>query len=292
MFGGTAYGESAAAETPAPLGPEPDTEDIRSVLLRDSSVVLRKGACDIEAGLDYRRRDIDFSTTGRDLTRMVLLPLTLRIGLSEGVEGFLSAPLVYGEREFSDGETRQTDSDFGPGDVAAGISMQLAREKPGRPEMVGSLQVRAPTGADSYSGDGTGVALGSGHWAVATGVQFVRTSDPVVLYWGVGYSHQFETQGLGRDIQPGENLDYSMGIGLAVNNDLTLSALFSGAYQDDVEIDGEPVKGSAIEPMRMRLAVTQRWRRNVFVESYVSFGLNDDAPETIAGTAVISRLGL
>jgi hypothetical protein len=289
---GVTHGESGAPDGPLEsLGPKPkEEEDLRTVFLRNTSVILPPGVVDMEVGVDYRRGKTEGPLDDSDLTRQFRVPLTARFGIVKGWEGVVSAPLIYSYREMSDGVTVDSDDDTGFGDVTSGVSFQVTEERASWPEMIGSLQVRAPTGADPYRGDGNQPTLGSGHWAVAASLQFVRTVDPLVLFWGIGYIHQFSERSGGLKYEPGEGVEYNMGLGFSVNDDVSLSGRFAGVYQGDWEIDGRKAEGTSFEPMTLRLAATVRCRRQVFLEPAVSFGLNDDAPDVAVGAALIKRL--
>ena len=143
-----------------------------------------------------------------------------------------------------------------------------------RPEWI---KVRAPSGEDPYRGDGTEPLFGSGHWALAASLQWVRTADPLVLFGGIGYLHQFSRHANGQKYEPGPGLQYSMGLGFSVNDDVSLSGRFAGLLQGNWDVDGETVEGSSYEPMTLRVAATMRCRRNTYIEPEVTFGLNDDA---------------
>jgi hypothetical protein len=83
---------------------------------------------------------------------------------------------------------------------------------------------------------------------------------------------------------------YNMGLGFSVNDDVSLSGRFVGMYQGDWEISGDKQEGTSYEPMSLRLAATLRYRRRVYLEPAVSFGLNDDAPDVTLGVSLVKRL--
>jgi hypothetical protein len=85
-------------------------------------------------------------------------------------------------------------------------------------------------------------------------------------------------------------VQYSMGLGFSVNDDVSLSGRFAGVLQGNWEIDDEKVEGSSYEPMTLRVAATMRCRRHTYLEPAVSFGLNDDAADVFVGAALILRL--
>jgi len=287
-----APGDDAVSNGPLEsLGPKPeDEEDLRSIFLRDASVILPRGTWDLEVGLEYRRAKTDELPFDSDLTRQVRLPLTARFGIRKGMEGIVSVPLIYSYREVSEGGTVDSDDEFGLGDVTTGVSFQIMKEKASWPELLGTVQVRAPSGEDPYRGDGTEPLFGSGHWALAASLQWVRTADPLVLFGGIGYLHQFSRHANGQKYEPGPGLQYSMGLGFSVNDDVSLSGRFAGLLQGNWDVDGETVEGSSYEPMTLRVAATMRCRRNTYIEPEVTFGLNDDAPDVFVGVALIRRV--
>ena len=112
-----APGDDAASNGPLEsLGPKPeDEEDLRSVFLRDASVILPRGTWDLEVGLEYRRAKTDELPFDSDLTRQVRLPLTARH--PQGLEGIVSVPLIHSYRARSPRVNRGLRRELGLGDV-------------------------------------------------------------------------------------------------------------------------------------------------------------------------------
>lgn len=90
------------------------------------------------------------------------------------------------------------------GDVAFGFSYRLAQEKTGRPDTVWSMGFNAPTGKHPYGVKTTTIDLagednqlevpsdvptGSGVWGVNTGLSFVKSYDPAILFANLGYTY-------------------------------------------------------------------------------------------------------
>lgn len=267
---------------------EPD-EDIRSVFLRKSSVILDKGKWEFETGFYYQRDKYQLSDGRVDVDRKFYLPLNLRYGVSSFLEAALSIPVVHGQRESLLEGSQVNYEDTGVGDTNFSIKALLIRERNFIPEIIGSIQVRIPTGSDPYSTDGTKVGLGSGHWGVFAGVQFIKNSDPIVLFWGFDYSYEFEENYLGLNIQPGQSFGYNFGFGFAVNPDIALNILLSGKYEDEIQLNGNPLEGSSAEPILLRFGITNRWTSNVFIEPFVSFGLNSETTDSVIGFSLIYR---
>ena len=276
---------------PPSLGPAPsDADDIRRVFLRQSSMVLRPGLYEMETGLSYAREKRAIPSPPSDVYRQFTFPFTLRAGLFPRVEAFLAMPMAYAYRKATDGTITKDDDMADFGDTSGGVSVQLKQRSESWPDIVGSVSVSAPTGDDPYDSD-LGVGLGSGFWKTAASLQFISISDPLVLFWGVGFGHSFEEEFSGVEIQPGNSIVYNFGFAFAVNPDISLGTQFLGNFFEKSEKDGVEQAGSSSEPMSLRVSLTRRWKPDVYLEPYAEFGLNDEATDTTIGFAMLNRFG-
>jgi hypothetical protein len=290
---GAGTGQSPQGKVPAkPIGQRPeDQEEVTKMFLRQTSVLLKPGQAEVEFGVAYERDLQQVIGFSRQTLREFSFPLAFRYGINAKLEGFVTQPVAYGVTELTESGTTVEKSAWGLKDTSFGLNYLLARETAKRPDVILSLSGRAPTGLDPYRNDGTEVGLGNGHWAVSPGLQLVKTFDPVVIFGGVYYTHQFERHALGQDIQPGEEAGYSFGLGFAINEDVSVSAQLLGAFQSEYRLDGSTVSGSSREPVSLRMALTNRWRKGFYVEPSVTFGLNDDAPDFVLGASCIYQFG-
>lgn len=279
----------ARAAGPAPTAEE-DTYDLRQVLLRSSSVTVSPGAWQWDASLDYTRLQLARSDGGKSTLRNGTLDNNLRLGVTERLQVFGGLPLAYAVRETTDATGFHEESVTGIGDASVGLSAVIAPEGASFPGTVFTLAAVFPTGESPYDGDQLyGAFTGSGHTRVRGEVDFVRSSDPVVLYWGVGYEYFDSASGWDHEIEPGGAIHYRFGLGFTVNRDTSLLAEMLGAYQFESSVDGETADGSQSEPVAMKAGVTARLSRDLYVEPAVIFGITDDAPDLTAGLTLISR---
>ncbi len=105
---------------------------------------------------------------------------------------------------------------------------------------------------------------------------FIDNYDPIVIFYGIGYRHQFEREFLGIDVDPGEEIRAQLGVGFAVNSQVTLSTRFAAAFITRTQYDGQSVDGSYSEPMSVRFAATVL-RCQKLIEPFVEIGATDDA---------------
>ena len=114
----------------------------------------------------------------------------------------------------------------------------------------------------------------------------MRAYDPAVVFYGVGYKHYFARDYLGGEMAPGEEINYSFGMGFALNDSLTLSTTLLGSYQTEMRFDGAGLPGTSMEPLSLRLALTAVMSRRRIIEPFVRFGLTSDAPDAHIGIIV------
>ena len=245
----------------------------------------------MESDLDYQRTQFNSTVANSRVRHLSLVP-SLRVGLPDGTEAFAVVPLSYSQVELAYGGTANSVDKFGLGDVSAGVKHMLVRESNHRPEIILSTSFSVPTGDKP---DAVGVSNGSGHWGIKGGLEFTKTYDPIVLFWGIDYTHSFQSQHFYtdrvHDVQPGEAIGYNFGLGFAINESISISSQITGNYLTEDEIDGKAFGGSSREPISLRLAVTDRWSKNTYIEPSVTFGLNGDAPDVSLTFSVVHRFG-
>ncbi len=186
-------------------------------------------------------------------TDMLRYDLGARYGLGDRMVFNVNAPFIQRMTAYQKGGvggvqaniTEADASSTGLGDVSAGISYQLFKETPSRPDVVWNLSVTAPTGDHPY-----GVPLrevfsddymklqvpsrlptGNGIWSASTGLSFVRTADPAIVFGNIGYTYNFphDFSDLNPDpliatpgeVDLGNSINFGLGLAFALNPSLT-----------------------------------------------------------------------
>lgn len=284
--------KATVAQKPKTIGQMPEDEtDIRKIFLRQSAVLLRPGQVELEAAPGYMRNQ-SVSPIMNAKVRQFRMPLAARIGLFNRAEMHVTVPVVYVHQEFAFAENAISHREFGIGDASAGLNIEIARETAQWPDVILFAGVGAPTGSKPKE---EGLSLGSGHWEASFGAQFIKTVDPVALFAGAYYAHQFESRYFVNDairaVNPGGIAGYNFGFGFAVNESVSLSAQISGSYQSNARADGEKVFGSSSEPVSLRSALTYRCSKNTYIEPSVVIGLDDETADFILGISLTHRFG-
>jgi hypothetical protein len=297
---------AASTQPPTqPLGQAPPDNSLE--FLRTVTVLLQPGQMQIDYGGRYTWRD-DTILPGLlpSRNRQIYSPFAIRYGYTERMQLFANVPvgLAIGE---DDEDLLFAGPDrfsciFGVGDSTFGTQYLLRDGYCDQCDVVGTLSFTAPLGHHPFekiTNPGAFLVFptgfsGAGFWGVNTNLTFIKTYDPCVVFGSVGYSHLFaRTFGEGPvnfvSITPGEQFNYSLGMGFAINDRLTLSTAFFGAFQTTTIVDapaGSPLfvdSAFNLEPFQVRLALTAITSPVHIVEPFVAFGLNEDAPEADFG---------
>lgn len=270
--------------------PEDNTLDF----LRTQTVLLAPGKHQFDIGLEYTLTENQFPIL-RDAgggqifvdevefkARELAVPMELRMGLLRRLQGFIQVPVGWANVQAAANDYDEYESDGGVGDIGFGLTAQLRDAYKDCPYLIGTVAGLAPVGGDPFGVVGiftpSAPSLGNGFWAVSANLLWVQPRyDPVVLFYGLGARYQFEREFLGIEFAPGTEFNYTLGAGFAVNERVTLSTQFFGAYIEEIKANGERVEGTIQEPMNIRLAATLAKPCNRLVEPFVMFGLTDDS---------------
>jgi len=279
-------GTIGQAET---LGREPVDNSLQ--FLRTQTVLLKPGEAQWDYGIAYTLFDqtipvavstptIDTVELARFRRRELILPLELRYGLARRIQLFLNVPFGWSNTEFAFGLFDEFENTGGIGDIIFGSTFLLRQGNHEVSDAIMTLAVTAPTGQDPFAPvvglTPSAPALGGGTWSLASSLLFVRNYDPVVLFYGFGTRQHLLREVRGRNFRIGGEYNYQMGVGFAVNEKVTFSSRFSGAYISETRVDGERIKGSIQEPMTVGLALTVS-KRDYLIEPFVDFGLTSDS---------------
>lgn len=243
---------------------------------------------------------------------VLTMDVTGRYGITPRLQVDFNAPFLYRSTTYRStdvgGDAVEEDITLDPelADVSAGIYYQLLKERPGRPDVVWNLRVKAPTGSDPYGIEthnvtGTGLqnipdelSSGNGVWAVSTGFSFMKTLDPAILFANLGYFYNVpksfaDISPSAAGDQPGEvnlgnSIQYSLGIAFALNERLSLNMSYAQRFTNESEVtyDGgetTTIVGSDANAATMNFGVTCAMSDHLSMVTNVGAGLTTDAPD-------------
>ncbi len=271
------YGEAPVDRTPQ--------------FLRSVSPLLRQGQWQFDMGLVYGLQENHGPTLGGPgpvLDRLEIrqrnwfVPLAVRYGLTDRAQLFINAPVGFSDTEISDSFDDISGGDFGFGDITFGGTFLLCQDSCRSKSTVLTLRGAAPTNTNVNPLVINSSGLGNGVWNVGADLLVIRSWDPLVLFYGAGYTYNFGERFANRNVDLGHQVFYNLGVGFAANERITLSTAFLGSYVTETKVDGVYLPGSDIEPSRIRLAATIAHNCRL-VEPFVNFGVTDSAPGMEAG---------
>ena len=206
-------------------------------------------------------------------------------------------------------EESVTNSDVG--DISAGVFYRLIPETQNSADTVISLRIKAPTGKDPYgikfvtvvdSGQNlnvpTELPTGNGVWSATTGLSFIKTLDPAILYTNFSYTYNFKDNfsDISSDpalLQAGEidlGNQYSLGAGMAfaLNEKLSLSLGYAHQFTEksSVKVEGGPwqeINGSDSRSGVVNFGVTYGLDNDLALQVNVGVGVTTDAPDIKIG---------
>jgi LysM repeat protein len=227
-------------------------------------ILTPKGVFYVEPEIDYTTSaDNRFFFQGTEIFDAILigvieatdtsrLALTERVGVRYGLTDRLE---IDGKASFVHRDDRVTGvavddstarirnlNGSGFGDLEAGVHYQLNNGVK-FPFAIANLRAKAPTGKGPFDVDRTPqgieteLASGSGFWTVEPSVTFILPTDPAVLFANIGYQVNLPTtpdapigSAIVREFDPGDAIRSSIGVGLSLNERLSLNFGYDQSY--------------------------------------------------------------
>lgn len=242
--------------------------------------------------------------------------LVARDGITRRLQASLDLPFLYRNFEFISGGANNNparlsqanvSTQFVQGDINFGFYYQVEKEAPQHPNVVWNVQVIAPTGVTPYGIKmiqpfannkdlliPTSLPTGNGLWGAETGLSFVKTSDPGILFASIGYLHYFprhfsDTSPYVGSVQPGTIAlgdvgQIGLGIAFALNRRMSISTSYSQSIAAHAKIQPDggnwtPIIGSDANAASLNLGVTYGLSRRETVITNLGIGMTKDAPD-------------
>ncbi|WP_174278997.1 transporter [Sphingomonas bacterium] len=310
----------AATSPTQPIGESPDLPRVEQqvgAVLEGAGVLTRAGHLVIEPSLQYTNSSsnrlvfrgvelipgiqvglIEASAADRDA---VVATGTVRYGLTGNVEIEGRFPYLYRSDRVTAMQQRQDMTEqssalheHGLGDIELGLRYQINHPVGEKPILIGTFRVKSDTGRSPFavpfdsSGVAQGLATGSGFWAVQPGVNFLLPSDPVVIFGGTSYLHQFpknidKTLGdamIGR-VRPGDAITADLGFGFALNPRFSFSLGYQHSYLFPMrwEINGAGDRSSSLQVGSLLVGMSYRVTERQLVNIGLEVGATQDAPD-------------
>lgn len=285
----------ASGQEPQKYGKEPVDSTLQ--FLRNTGLLLDPGSYQFDIGFNYTLFDTQFPVPTKDAVgnvtdvvqgtirqRLFYSPFAVRYGWTKNIQLFGVLPAGYTDTQTSTFGSSITDHRASLGDLTAGANVHLLKAEQDYPDVIATLACTAPTG--NYTAPINvvvpGSALGQGFWALSGQLTMIHRYDPVIVFYGGGYRHLFERSFGGTPFAAGEQVNYLLGTGFAINDRVTVSGALLGLYVCNTRVDHDTVRGSNLEPLSLRFATTIS-RRCHIIEPFFSIGMTPSAPAASVG---------
>jgi len=269
-------------------------EPIEKTLIQKGGILLPRGKLQIEPAFTYAHVSANrISILGYTILPVLVIgeissekvkrdifiqSVTGRYGLRDNLQLELKIPYRQQYERISVSDTSETTRSLsGLGDIEGGVYYQFAYERGAFPDMILGLSVKSKTGKSPYGRD---IGLGTGHWAVKTSMVAVKSSDPGIIFAGLGYTWNIkrDISGYG-EVDPGDTFSYNLGYAFALNYQLALSFQLEHLITTKMLIDNRSVAGSFTNVANFKYGLTWSISKNLSCDVTVSQGLTEDSPD-------------
>lgn len=244
--------------------------------------------------------------------------LGIRYGILDWLEMDFGIPFIAGwsRTSFAPQNTSEGDGTisvkadgYDIGDIRFGLRAQLNKGTTKMPSFVAGLSARFPTGTDPYDVSRTSVRddyletelpTSSGFYGLVPTLSFVYPTEPAVVFGNVRYTWNIERNitakqfgGDPADPQPygkidaGDVIGASLGVGLSLNDSLSVMASYDHSVVFKTSQNGSVVQGSTVLQIGT-LGIGGTWRSSsrTSYNLFVGIGVTDDAPDVSVGLRV------
>jgi hypothetical protein len=210
----------------------------------------------------------------------------LRIGLPLDAQLDVGVPYRVVDQETRTGidgaiQSVEDQTGSGFGDISVGLAKVLATEDSWRPNLIGRLVWLSGSGDER---DGA-VFLGGGNSGIGTQLNAYWRRDPVVFLMSGGYTH-FASDGM---VRPGDSIDLSLGLGLAVSPETALIFSLDQSFIGEFERNGVTLAGTDRLSSTLGLSASTILGRKLFLRVNAGVGLTEDTPDYRFGVSLGSR---
>jgi hypothetical protein len=180
------------------------------------------------------------------------------------------------------------------GDIEFAVRYQINRPVGEKPIFIASVRVKTDTGKSPYEipydqfGIATGLATGSGFWAVQPGMNVLLPSDPAVIYGGVSYlwhlpkniNRQVGDVFVGR-VDPGDAILANIGFGFALNQRFSFSLGYRHTVilPTDTEVGSTHQRSTTLQVGALTLGMAYRVTERQTLNLGIDMGVTADAPD-------------
>lgn len=242
---------------------------------------------------------------------ILMASATWRYGLTDRIQLEARLPYRYHYQRFfrpdiAVGQEEETNQSHGVGDISASLLFHLLNEEAATPHVVAALTFKSAIGDSVFDIDPRNgeIPMGTGFYSLKGSLSFVKTADPAVVFWNLGYTHNFsrkdniflatqdpETKEITytetkTKLSPGETFEMGFGVAYAISYKLALSTQYQHSITVKTKKDGKFVSGTFLNAGAIRIGGVWAWSNMKkyhlrSIDLSTTFGVTVDAPDTV-----------
>ena len=232
--------------------------------------------------------------TSERLRRDILInSVTARLGITKRVQMDFMVPYGFVLNRTVDATEKQTtQSQFGLGDIIAGVSYQFINEHGNVPDLLGSLHFKSTTGATSYNLESAETSLGTGFNGLTAAVTAAKTNDPLVFFGSLNYTYNQpanHTVPISDPtdptvtsevayIRPGSSIGFDLGSVLSLNPETSMTIGWDQLFTRESKLAGQPLPASYLVEGSLRVGTSYMFAPGRMLDVTMGVGLTPDTP--------------
>lgn len=298
------------------------TESLDQALVVRGGLLLPPGTLEIDNTVSYFSASSDHVTidgfallpilvvgdiTSQRERKDILLPtFTTRLGLPKKFQMDFTVPYGYVLNRTVDALGKETSaSQFGLGDIQAGVSRQLTFERGHVPDLLANLRFKSVTGANSYSLASSQISLGSGFYAVQGNLTAAKSSDPVVFFGNLSFTENLAARHtvpandpdnpgatMVGHFRPGSSLGFQLGSILALNTETSMTLGWDQRFTRATKLNGTTLPGSYLVEGTLRFGTSYLYAPGKTIDLSFGVGLTPDTPNLQFSVGLPFRMSL
>ena len=232
--------------------------------------------------------------TSERLRRDILInTVTARVGLTKKLQMDYMLPYGYVLNRTVDATGKQTTaSQFGLGDMVAGLSYQFASEHGSMPDLLGSVHFKSTTGVTSYNLESAETSLGTGFNSINAAVTAAKTNDPLVFFGSLNYTYNqpaHHTVPISNPsnpdmateaayIRPGSSIGFDLGSVLSLNPETSMTIGWDQLFTQQSKLNGQVLPASYLVEGSLRVGTSYMFAPGRMLDVTMGVGLTPDTP--------------
>ena len=232
--------------------------------------------------------------TSERLRRDILInSVTARLGLTKKLQMDYMLPYGYVLNRTVDATGKQTTaSQFGLGDMVAGLSYQFASEHGSMPDLLGSVHFKSTTGVTSYNLESAETSLGTGFNSINAAVTAAKTNDPLVFFGSLNYTYNQpahhtvpisnpsnpDVTSQAAYIRPGSSIGFDLGSVLSLNPETSMTIGWDQLFTQQSKLNGQVLPASYLVEGSLRVGTSYMFAPGRMLDVTMGVGLTPDTP--------------